>query len=93
MPQVVVGKWGKNLAIRVPFEVARESGLSDGERVDIEAQDGDIVIRRSAARAHGDAERAAAEIIAEAKRHSLGAVPLRELLDEGRRQMSVVVDA
>ena len=34
MSQAVVGKWGKNLAIRVPFEVARESGLSDGERVD-----------------------------------------------------------
>jgi len=93
MARVIVGRWGKSLAIRVPFELARDSGLSVGEQVEIEAQDGDIVIRRSAARARGDAERAAAEIIAEAKRHSLGAVPLRELLDEGRRQMSVVVDA
>ena len=87
MSQVIVGKWGKNLAIRVPFEVARESGLSDGEQVEIEAQDGDIVIRRSAARARarGDAEAAAEEIIAESKRHSLGGVSIRELLDEGRR--------
>jgi len=87
VPQVVVGKWGKNLAIRVPFEVVRGSGLSLGEHVEIEAQDGDIIIRRSAAhaRARGDAEAAAAEIIAESKRHSLGGVTIRELLDEGRR--------
>lgn len=87
MPQVIVGRWGKNLAIRVPFDVARESGLSDGEQVEIEAQDGDIIIRRSAAhaRARGDAEAAAAEIVAESKRHSLGGVRVRDLLDEGRR--------
>lgn len=43
MTHVIVGKWGKNLAIRVPFDVARASGLSDGEEVEIETQDGDIV--------------------------------------------------
>jgi antitoxin component of MazEF toxin-antitoxin module len=84
---VVVGKWGKNLAIRVPFEIARASGLSDGEDVEIEALDGDLLIRRSAARAKRleDAEAAAAEIIADSKGRSLGDISIRDLRDEGRR--------
>ena len=48
MPQVIVGKWGKNLAIRFPSEIAKAAKLSDGLRLDIEAQDGNIVIRRRA---------------------------------------------
>lgn len=47
MPQVIVGRWGKNLAIRVPGEIARAAGLRDGERVEIEAHDAEIVIRRT----------------------------------------------
>ena len=87
MTRVTVGRWGKNLAVRVPFDVVRASGLSDGEQVDIETQDGDILIRRREARARGrtDAEAAAAEIIEESQRHSLGGISIRELLDEGRR--------
>ena len=88
MAQVIVGKWGKNLAIRMPFSVVRTSGLSDGEQVEIEIHDGDIVIRRKAAQAHARAaaEAAAAEIIAESRTHSLGGISIRELLDEGRRE-------
>jgi antitoxin MazE len=44
--RVIVGKWGKNLAIRFPGEIAKAVGLCDGDRVEIEAHDGDIVIRR-----------------------------------------------
>jgi antitoxin component of MazEF toxin-antitoxin module len=71
----------------VPFEVAREAGLSDGEPVEIETLDGDILIRRRAAhaRARQEAERAAAEIVAESRDHSLRGLPLRELREEGRR--------
>ncbi|HEY1851410.1 MAG TPA: AbrB/MazE/SpoVT family DNA-binding domain-containing protein [Candidatus Binataceae bacterium] len=47
MAQVTIGKWGKNLAVRLPNEIARASGLSDGERVEIENSDDTIVIRRS----------------------------------------------
>ena len=63
MSQATVGKWGHNLAIRVPLEIARSSGLSDGERVEIETLDGDILIRRPAARARrrSQAKAAAAE--------------------------------
>jgi antitoxin component of MazEF toxin-antitoxin module len=47
MSQVTIGKWGKNLAVRFPSEIAKAAGLSDGERVEIETLDGDIVIRRA----------------------------------------------
>lgn len=87
MSHSVVGKWGKNLAIRVPMDVARAAGLMDGEKVEIETQDGDIVVRRRAAhaRARQDAEAAAEEIIAESRAHSLDGISIRELLDDGRR--------
>lgn len=87
MSHSVVGKWGKNLAIRIPMEVARAAGLTDGERVEVETQAGDIVVRRREARirARQDAEAAAEEIIADSRRHPLGGVSIRELLEDGRR--------
>ncbi len=87
MPRATVGRWGKTLAIRVPAEVARATGLSDGEQVEVEAREDDILIHRASAQAFAlaDAHAAADEIAAEAKRHSLGGVSLRDLLDEGRR--------
>jgi len=45
--QVTVGKRGKNLALRLPGEIVRAAGLSNGERLDIETLDGEIVIRRA----------------------------------------------
>ena len=48
MAQIIVGKWGKNLAIRFPGEIAKAAGLRDGERVEVEARDREIVIRRAA---------------------------------------------
>jgi antitoxin component of MazEF toxin-antitoxin module len=87
MSHSIVGKWGKNLAIRVPMDIARASGLADGETVEIEMQDGDLVVRRQAdhVRLRQDAEAAVAEIIADSRHHSLGGVSVRELLEEGRR--------
>jgi antitoxin component of MazEF toxin-antitoxin module len=87
MSDSVIGKWGKNLAVRVPMDVARAIGLAEGETVEVDTQDGDIVIRRRAAHVRGrlDAEEAAAEIIADSQRHTLGGQTIRELLDEGRR--------
>jgi antitoxin component of MazEF toxin-antitoxin module len=87
MPVVIVGRWGKNLAIRVPSEIARVAGLRDGEEVEVEIQDRDILIHRRAAHAsaRGEAEAAAREIAEESGRYSLGTVSIRELLNEGRR--------
>ena len=47
MPKAIVGRWGRSLAIRLPRQVAKAAGISDGERVDIATRDGDTVIRRT----------------------------------------------
>ena len=85
MSRVTVGKWGKNLAIRVPFEIAAASGLSEGEVVDIEARDGDLVVHRPAAHARADAQKAAQELLDRRGGPSLGGLSIRDLIDEGRR--------
>jgi antitoxin MazE len=46
MPRATIGRWGKNLAIRFPAEIASAVGLTDGERVDIEASNDEVVIRK-----------------------------------------------
>jgi antitoxin component of MazEF toxin-antitoxin module len=87
MSQVIVGKWGKSLAVRVPLDVAAAAGLTDGEAVEIEAVDGNILIRRDASKAEArrKAEAAMADILEMAKSMSLGGISIRELIDEGRR--------
>jgi antitoxin MazE len=50
MSQAIVGRWGRNLAVRLPGEVARAVGLDVGARVEVEARDGEILIRRVAPR-------------------------------------------
>ncbi|MGH7102093.1 MAG: AbrB/MazE/SpoVT family DNA-binding domain-containing protein [Acetobacteraceae bacterium] len=50
MTKVTVGKWGNTLAVRLPGEIAEAAGLCQGERVDVEACDGTVVIRHAAPR-------------------------------------------
>ena len=50
MSQATVGRWGRSLAVRLPSEIAKAAGIKDGERVEIEACGGDIVIRPAAPR-------------------------------------------
>lgn len=45
MSRVTVGKWGRSLAVRIPGEVASAVGIDEGQRVDVEALDGNIVMR------------------------------------------------
>lgn len=87
MTKVTVGTWGKSLAVRVPQDMARQAGLVDGELVEIEVKDGDILIRRSDARAEARADALAAleEIIANRKGRSLAGLSIRDLIDEGRK--------
>jgi antitoxin component of MazEF toxin-antitoxin module len=85
MAQVTVGKWGKNLAVRLPAQLAKAAGLSEGERVDVEERNGDIVIRRAAAFARADAEAAAEEILREGSRYSLSDDEISQMVNEGRR--------
>ncbi|MGE0221928.1 MAG: AbrB/MazE/SpoVT family DNA-binding domain-containing protein [Acetobacteraceae bacterium] len=46
MTHVTIGRWGKNLALRIPTDIASEFGLSEGNRLEIEAMDDTILIRR-----------------------------------------------
>ena len=82
-----IGKWGAALAVRVPLEVVNETGLTIGEGVEIEAVDGNILIRRSGEkrRLRADALAAMADILAESRNRSLGEHTIRDLIDEGRR--------
>ncbi len=45
MSHVTVGRWGRNLAVRLPGEVVRAAGLHDGDRIVVEIIEGEIVIR------------------------------------------------
>jgi antitoxin MazE len=47
MTVATVGRWGKNLAIRFPNEIAGELRLREGDRLEIEAGADEIVIRRA----------------------------------------------
>jgi antitoxin MazE len=50
MAQLTIGRWGNNLAVRLPGEIVQSVGLAEGERVDVEVRDSEIVIRRAAPR-------------------------------------------
>jgi antitoxin MazE len=85
MAQATLGKWGRNIAVRLPSEVVKAAGMHSGEKVEIEARGADIVIRRPEAAAAADALAAAEEIIRESENYTLGGISIRELIDEGRR--------
>jgi len=46
MSSAVIGRWGRNLAVRFPTEIAERAGLTEGARVEIETRDREIVLRR-----------------------------------------------
>ncbi|HME84796.1 MAG TPA: AbrB/MazE/SpoVT family DNA-binding domain-containing protein [Roseiarcus sp.] len=46
MPRAIIGRWGKNLAIRFPADIAEAAGLRDGERVEFAASKDEVVIRK-----------------------------------------------
>jgi antitoxin MazE len=46
MAEAVIGRWGKNLAIRLPAHVAKKAGLGDGERVEIISTDKGVIVRK-----------------------------------------------
>ena len=54
MSHATLGRWGKNLAVRLPAEVASELRLREGEPVEIMTSPGQIVIRRAKPRYTAD---------------------------------------
>ena len=83
MADVIVGRLSNHLVIPIPNEIAERVGLAEGEKVQVEVRDGEILIRRQSARQRAAA--AVAEIIAERKNYTLGGIAIRELIDERRR--------
>jgi antitoxin MazE len=47
MSQAIVGKWGSSLAVRLPSDITAATGIAEGQRVEITAQNGEIAIRRA----------------------------------------------
>lgn len=43
--RVILGKWGANLAVRLPRDVAQTAGFISGSSVEVEARPGEVVIR------------------------------------------------
>ena len=41
-----VAKWGNSLAVRLPAELVRELGLQEGDQIDLEKDDGTVLVRR-----------------------------------------------
>jgi antitoxin MazE len=39
-----IAKWGNSLGVRIPKDIAGRLGLEEGARVEIEAEDGRVVI-------------------------------------------------
>lgn len=42
--QVQLARWGNSLGVRIPKDIANRTGLTEGARVEIEAEAGRIVI-------------------------------------------------
>ncbi len=42
--RVVVSKWGNSLGLRLPKALTAEIGVSDGQKVDVRAENGRIIV-------------------------------------------------
>lgn len=43
--RVILGKWGANLAVRLPRDIASRAGFASGTPVELEARRGEVVLR------------------------------------------------
>lgn len=43
--RVILGKWGANLAVRLPRDIAARAGFASGTPVELEARRGEVVLR------------------------------------------------
>jgi len=46
MSRAIIGRWGKNLAVRFSADIAKTAELGEGQRVEIVSSAGEIVIRK-----------------------------------------------
>ena len=87
MTKAIVGTWGKSLATRIPADVARAVGLTEGDAVEIAAVNGEIVIRRNglSEEQRRKGMEAVAAIRELRKGMRLDGLSIRDMIDEGRR--------
>ena len=50
--RTAIAKWGNSLALRLPKHAAEAAGLSEGKPVDVEVQEGTLIIRPVRKRYH-----------------------------------------
>ena len=86
MTRITDGTWDKDLASGSLQAAGKAVGLIEGEQVQIEIRDSDIVIRRSDAQMQARTQALAAveRIIANRQGKTRAGITLRELIDEGR---------
>ncbi|CAN7201899.1 AbrB/MazE/SpoVT family DNA-binding domain-containing protein [Caballeronia sp. 15711] len=49
MPIQIVKRWGNSLAVRIPSSLAIEASLVEGQEVDVEVHDGQLLVRAHSA--------------------------------------------
>lgn len=88
MTRITVHTWNEGEVSDLLRTIGHAAGLVDGEKVEIEAKDGQINIRRarkSAVKGSPEAFAALERIIANSKGRSLAGLSIRELIDDGRK--------
>ncbi len=45
---VTIARWGNSLGVRIPKSVLQTAHLSEGDQVDVEGRDGEVLIKRRA---------------------------------------------
>jgi antitoxin MazE len=75
--QVQAARWGNRLGLRIPKRIARQAGLREGARVDVEAQGVRVDVEAQGARI----------IISPARRHYVLTDLLKGITPEAMRQV------
>ncbi len=45
---VTIARWGNSLGVRIPKSVLQTAHLSEGDQVDVEGRDGEVLVKRRA---------------------------------------------
>jgi len=72
----IVKRWGNSLALRIPSNLATEASIIEGQEVDVEVQDGQLLVR-----AHTAIPRFSRERLIQ--QHKEGKLVQHEMIDFG----------
>lgn len=68
--RVILGRWGSNLAVRLPRDAVLKAGFQNGTPVEVEARPGEMVIR--SVQPHYTLDELLEEVTPEAVREAFG---------------------